>query len=141
MCAKYIGVVPLQNALVRSTLKLKWLKEYMLTLPTEPISQQLAYLCRAYILGLISGVLMPDKLENRVHLMYLCMLAYFDRVGWYIWDSTCLAHLCREKCRAIYPTSIKMGGCTMLLQSWAWYHMSFIHPRVERQSSYPLTNR
>ena len=33
MCIKYIGVVPPENALVGSTLKLKWLKEHMLTLP------------------------------------------------------------------------------------------------------------
>lgn len=32
MCTKYIDVVPPKNALVGSTLKLKWLKENMLTL-------------------------------------------------------------------------------------------------------------
>jgi len=55
MCAKYIGVVPPKNALVGSKLKLKWLKENMLTLPTEPLPQQLAARCKAYILGLIYG--------------------------------------------------------------------------------------
>ena len=34
-----------------------------------------------------------------------------------------------------------MGGCTLLLQSWAWYRMSFIEARVERQPPYPLANR
>jgi len=43
------------------TLKLKWLKENMLTLPVEPTPQQLAAHYRAYILGLIGGVLMLDK--------------------------------------------------------------------------------
>ena len=80
MCAKYIGVVPLENALVGSTLKLKWLKEHMLTLPAKPTPQQPAAHCRANILGMIGGELMPDKLGNRVHLMYLPLLADLDQV-------------------------------------------------------------
>ena len=36
MCKKYIGVIPLENAQVGSTLKLMWLKEHMLTHPAEP---------------------------------------------------------------------------------------------------------
>jgi len=39
MCAKYIRVVPPKNALVGSTLKLKWLKENMLTLPAKSTQQ------------------------------------------------------------------------------------------------------
>jgi len=47
MCVVYIGVVPPKNALVGSTLKLKLLKECMLTLPVEPTPQQLVAHCRA----------------------------------------------------------------------------------------------
>ena len=71
MCAEYIDVVLSKSALVESTLKLKWLKENMLTLPAEPTPQQLIDHCRAYILWLIGEVLMLDKSRNRVHLMYL----------------------------------------------------------------------
>ncbi|KAL5131211.1 (-)-germacrene D synthase [Glycine soja] len=53
-----------------STLKLKWLKEHMLTLLAEPTPQKLAGHCKAYILGLIGGVLMPDKSGNKVHLIW-----------------------------------------------------------------------
>ena len=81
MCIEYIGVVPPENALVGSTLKLKWLKEHMLTLPAELTPQQLAGYCRAYILGQIGGVSVPDKSGNKVHLMYLPLLAYFDKAG------------------------------------------------------------
>ena len=66
-----------------STLKLKWLKEHMLTLLAEPTPQKLAGHCKAYILGLIGGVLMPDKSGNKVHLMYLPLLIDFDQVGQY----------------------------------------------------------
>ena len=66
-----------------STLKLKWLKENMLTLPAKPTQQQLATHCRAYILELIGGVLMPNKSGNKVHLMYLPLLADLEWTGWY----------------------------------------------------------
>jgi len=92
---------------VGSTLKLKWLKEHMLTLPAEPTPLQLAAHCRGCILGLIGGVLMLDKSWNRVHLMYLPLLADLDRDGRYNWGSTCLAYLYREMYRVIYPTSKK----------------------------------
>jgi len=80
ICIEYIGVVPPKNALVGLTLKLKWLKESMLTLPVEPTLQQLATRCRVYILGLFDGMLMPDKSGNIDHLMYLPLLGYLDRI-------------------------------------------------------------
>jgi len=42
----------------------------MLPLGDEPTEEQLHAYYRTYILGLIGGVLMPDKLVNNVHLMY-----------------------------------------------------------------------
>ena len=75
--------VPLKNVLVGSTLKLKWLKENMLTLLASPTPQQLVAHYKAYILGLIGGVLMPDKSGNKVHLMYLPLLANLVRTGRY----------------------------------------------------------
>ena len=138
MCAKYIGVITPKNALVWSTLNLKWLKENMLTFPIGPTPQQLTTHCRAYMLGLISGVLMLDKSGKRVYLMYLPMLADLEQVRWYKWGST---YLYKEMCRAIYPSPKKIGGCTVLLQSLAWYHMPFIQPRAERQPSYPFATR
>ena len=103
MCLKYIGGVPPKNALVGSTLKLKWLKENMLTLPAKPTPQQLAIHCRAYILGLIGGVLMLNKSGNRVHLMYLPLLVDIDRVGRYNWGLACVVHLYKEMYREFIP--------------------------------------
>nr|KYP39887.1 hypothetical protein KK1_038805 [Cajanus cajan] len=51
--------------------------------------------------------------------MYLPLLADLERVGRYSWGFACLAHLYKEISRAIYPSSKKMGGCSLLLQSWA----------------------
>jgi len=39
--------------------------------------------------------------------MYLTLLADLGQAGWYNWGSTCLAHLYKEMCRAIYLTSKK----------------------------------
>ena len=41
---------------------------------------QIAAHRKAYILGLISGILMLEVLGNRVHLMYLYLLADFEWV-------------------------------------------------------------
>nr|KYP50796.1 hypothetical protein KK1_027360 [Cajanus cajan] len=58
---------------------------------------------------------MPDKSGNRIHLIYLPLLADLERVRRYSWCSTCLAHLYRELSREIYPSLKKMGGCSLLL--------------------------
>nr|KYP41118.1 Serine/threonine protein phosphatase 7 long form isogeny [Cajanus cajan] len=84
---------------------------------------------------------MLDKSGNRLHLMYLPLLADLERAGRYSWGSACLAHLYIEMCRAIYSSSKKMGGCSLLLQSWAWYRMPFIQPRVQWDITFPLALR
>nr|KYP47460.1 Serine/threonine protein phosphatase 7 long form isogeny [Cajanus cajan] len=84
---------------------------------------------------------MSDKSGNRLHLMYLPLLADLERAGRYSWGFTCLAHLYREICRAICPSPKKKGGCSLLLQSWAWYHMPFIQPRVQQDITFLLASR
>jgi len=83
---------------------------------------------RAYILGLIGGILMPDKTGNKVHLMYTNYLTNLRRSKRYSWGSACLAVLYREMCKAIDERARTMGGCASLLQSWAWFRMPFIAP-------------
>ena len=62
------------------------------------LQQQLEAQCREYILGLIEGVLMPNKISNKVHLMYLTLLTNLRCAGRYSWGSSCLATLYREMC-------------------------------------------
>ncbi|KAH1197969.1 Serine/threonine-protein phosphatase 7 long form [Glycine max] len=77
MCEQYLGVVlPKGEAIVSSTIKLKWLQDDMPLLPLE------AHF-KAYILRIIGGVLMPDKTRNWVHLMYLTVLVDLERVRRY----------------------------------------------------------
>nr|KYP53215.1 Serine/threonine protein phosphatase 7 long form isogeny [Cajanus cajan] len=85
---------------------------------------------------------MPNKSGNKLHLIYLSLLADLERAERYSWGSIYLAHLHREMCKVIYPIlSKKMGGCSLLIQSWAWYRMPFIQPRVERDITYLLALR
>jgi len=128
MCDTYLGVALVKGeSLIGSQVKLKWLRENMLSLGEEPTKQQLHAHCRAYILGLIGGVLMP-RTDNKVHLMYLTFLTNLCRTTQYNWGSACLAVLYRELCRSIDVKAKTMDGCASLLQSRAWYHTPYIAP-------------
>lgn len=143
LCGVLLGEVPTNNARKGATVKLTWLLSILRTpLPEEPTIHQLQCMCRAYIMYIIGGALIPDKSGGRVHLMYLNLLRDFDNIKKYSWGSACLANLYRELCRASSEVGKSMGGCAMLLQSWAWYHMPFIAPRVPRpETTYPLAKR
>ena len=78
------------------------------------------------IMHIIGSVLMPDANNNRVHLQYLPLLADLRSVRSYSWGSAVLAMLYRELCRTIKPDAVDMGGCLILLQSWALYQMPFL---------------
>ena len=49
-------------------------------LPEEPTIHQLQCKCRAYIMHMIGGALIPDKSGNIVHLMYLNLLCDFNNI-------------------------------------------------------------
>ncbi|KAF1893658.1 hypothetical protein Lal_00002166 [Lupinus albus] len=118
-------------------LKLAWLVDNFSQLPHNPTQIQLQY-CRAQILYIIGGELLPDKSNSRVHLMYLHLLRNLSRVHRYSWGSTCLANLYRDMCRATKPNAKAMGGCLMLLQSWAWYRLHFLALRFDGLPTYPF---
>ncbi|RZB99086.1 Serine/threonine-protein phosphatase 7 long form-like [Glycine soja] len=115
-CHRASKIQNMGEAIVGSAIKLKWLQDNMSSLPSEPTQQQLEAHCRVYILWLIGGVLMQDKMENWVHLMYLIVLDDLDRVRRYSWGSACLATLYREMCRATNLDAKTMGDCASLLQ-------------------------
>jgi len=80
MCDTYLGVAPVKGeSLIGSQVRLKWLRKNMLSLGEEPTEEQLHAHYRAYILSLIRGVLMPDRIGNKVHLMYLSFFTNLRR--------------------------------------------------------------
>ncbi|XP_027348160.1 protein MAIN-LIKE 2-like [Abrus precatorius] len=94
VCDTYIGIVPVKGeTLIGSMMKLKWLRDNMLSLLDEPSEEQVHAHVMAYILALIRGVLMPDKIGNKVHLMYLALLTNLKRTRRYSWGSAYLAML------------------------------------------------
>ncbi|KAG8493446.1 hypothetical protein CXB51_010787 [Gossypium anomalum] len=59
----------------------------------------------------------------------------------YSWGSAVLAMLYRELFRTTKPNAVDMGGCLILLQSWALYRMPFLASVSHQPYIYPLVNR
>ncbi|MFQ6636302.1 hypothetical protein Gotur_013151 [Gossypium turneri] len=93
---------------------------------------------QAYILEMIGDYLMPDLSRNLVHLRWLLKLVDFRVAGKFSWGPTMLATMHREMYEATPPNKAKIGGCLSLLQSWAWFHFPFLHPRVNHPYTFPL---
>ncbi|KAK5820375.1 hypothetical protein PVK06_025422 [Gossypium arboreum] len=52
-----------------------------------------------------------------------------------------LATLYQELCRATKSDNISINGCLLLLQSWVWWRLPFLHPRVNDPYIFPLITR
>ncbi|RYR42067.1 hypothetical protein Ahy_A08g038514 [Arachis hypogaea] len=96
---------------------------------------------RCYILYLLGDVLLPDKANNTVHVLYLPLLADFDAISTYSWGSTCLCWLYRAMCLTIDYTVEGMTGCHTLLMSWIYYRLSFWAPNVMTPHTFSLATR
>ncbi|XP_012472319.1 protein MAINTENANCE OF MERISTEMS-like [Gossypium raimondii] len=64
-----------------------------------------------------------------------------ENVRSYSWVSTVLAMLYCELFRTTKPDSVDIGGCLLLLQSWALYQMSFLASVRHQPYIFPLVNR
>ncbi|KAK5811128.1 hypothetical protein PVK06_026450 [Gossypium arboreum] len=84
---------------------------------------------------------MSDANNNRVHLMYLPLLADLQDVRSYSWGSAVLAMLYYELCRTTKFDAVDIGGCLILLQLWTLYRMSFLASVRHQAYVFPLVNR
>ncbi|XP_012573198.1 serine/threonine-protein phosphatase 7 long form homolog [Cicer arietinum] len=141
ICQDYLGVIPPDGATKGNSIKLKWLKDTFDDVGENASELEKQASCRAYILRMIGGLLMPDKSNNRVHLKYLSLLGDLNKVSQYSWGSAVLATLYRELCLATKPGVISMGGCALLLQNWAWYRLSCVAPESPKPWIFPLAQR
>ncbi|MBA0779480.1 hypothetical protein Gotri_003730 [Gossypium trilobum] len=57
------------------------------------------------------------------------------------WGSIVLATFYRELCRVTEPDKMSIGGCLLLLYSWAWWRLLFLRPRVNDLNMFPLVTR
>ncbi|KAH1056877.1 hypothetical protein J1N35_034942 [Gossypium stocksii] len=79
-----------------------------------------------YIMHMIWGVLMPDANNKKVHLIYFLLLSDLYAARSYNCGSSILGTLYSELCRMKKRRAIDIGGCLVLLQSWALYKMPFL---------------
>ncbi|MFQ6638615.1 hypothetical protein Gotur_015601 [Gossypium turneri] len=141
LCYQLLGDSPEDKESNFSSLKFIWLKAKFGQLSANATEGELMCAARAYIMHILRGVLMPDANNNKVHMMYLPLLADLSNVRSYSWGSAVLAMLYRELCRATNPSVVDMGGCLTLLQSWALYRMPFLASVSHQPYVYPLVNR
>ncbi|XP_019431301.1 PREDICTED: serine/threonine-protein phosphatase 7 long form homolog, partial [Lupinus angustifolius] len=131
LCMQLLGVVPAGNELMGQRVKLTWLERTFRDLPDNADDDVIEQQARAFILRMIVGFLMPDTSGNRVHLMYLPFLDDLTETFQYTWGSAVLACLYRGLCRAATTTDQKeIGGCLLLLQSWAYDRIQNLAPRL-----------
>ncbi|MFQ6663380.1 hypothetical protein Gotur_030930, partial [Gossypium turneri] len=109
-----------------SGIKFTWLKTKIGQLSANASEGELMCAAQAYIIHMIGAVLMLDANGDSVHLMYLPLLADLSTARSYSWGSAVLAMLYRELCRATMPKVFDIGGCLILLQSWALYRLPFL---------------
>ncbi|KAL9667491.1 hypothetical protein QQ045_001852 [Rhodiola kirilowii] len=101
----------------------------MQTLPAEATELDIQNYTRAYILLMLGSSLMLDSSGNEISLHYLPLLADLDSLSSYSWGAAVLAYLYRSLCNACESKSTQLTGCAILLQLWAWKHLTLGRPR------------
>ncbi|XP_028117595.1 serine/threonine-protein phosphatase 7 long form homolog [Camellia sinensis] len=115
LCAELLGVAPTPADLQAGRVRVRWLSEqFQGHLPDHAPDELVQQYARAYILWLIGGVLLFDKSQNLLKLMYLPLFRDIDVIGQYSWGAVALACLYRMLCRAA--------------QIWAWERLIRIAP-------------
>ncbi|XP_016681148.1 serine/threonine-protein phosphatase 7 long form homolog [Gossypium hirsutum] len=132
VCYQLLGESPEDGDKYFFGIKFTWLKAKICGLSVTATEGELMCIARAYIMHMIGVVLMPDANGDSAHLSYLPLLADFSTARSYSWGSAVLATLYRELFRATEPQVKDIGGCLILLQSWALYQMSFL-ARISHQ--------
>jgi hypothetical protein len=129
LCEELLGVRPDRSFLHGSALKLSWLRGHFQKPPPDADDLTLQRYARAYILGLMGGVLFTDKSGAGVQLIFLPLLRDFKYTEQLSWGSAVLAHLYRELCRASKAGANEIAGPLILLQVCMLVSiLSYIHP-------------
>ena len=141
LCYQLLGDSPGDGESYFSGIKFTWLKAKIGQLSATATEGELMCAARAYIMHMVGAVLMPDANGDSVHLSYLPLLADLSTARSYSWGSAVLATLYKELCRATDPQVKDIGGCLILLQSWALYRMPFLASVSHQPYLYPLPLR
>ncbi|XP_040960416.1 protein MAINTENANCE OF MERISTEMS-like [Gossypium hirsutum] len=117
LCYQLLGDSPEDDESNFTGLKFTWLKAKFGELSATATEGELMCVCRAYIIHILGVILMLDANNNKVHLMYLPLLADLSSVSSYSWGSAVLVVLYRELSPTISPDVVDMYRCLTLLQS------------------------
>jgi len=113
---------------------LTWLRKNFQQLPVDVDDVVIAQHARAHMMMIIGGCLMPDTSCARVHFTYLLLLSNLTEASYYSWGATVLASLFRALDRVVKSGQTEIGGCLLLLQSWAWDRIKCITPKIDHLS-------
>ncbi|RYR61377.1 hypothetical protein Ahy_A04g018547 [Arachis hypogaea] len=130
-CEELLGKVP--DGHVRTTkynIKLKWLRSRLQQMPLDSPEDVV-----------VRWRLLPDKVNNTVHVCYLPLLANYDAISTYSWGSVVLCWLYRVMCLATDYNVEGMAGCHTLLMSWIYFRLPFWAPEVTSPYTFPLVTR
>ncbi|KAK9286686.1 hypothetical protein L1049_015088 [Liquidambar formosana] len=130
ICQDLLGRTPPNIDISGGTLRIGWITEHFTALPDGAPAELVVQFARVYMLHLIGGIMLLDKSQNRVQLMFLPLLEYLDQIHMYSWGSACLARLYRELCHASSPDVKDIGGALLLLQLWAWERLPRLVPHM-----------
>ena len=123
--------------------KITWLREIYdaFELNQDSPLEQIHKKTRIYILLLFACLLFPDTNGNTIHLMYLPLLADFNKIGRYSWGSAVLSHLYRNLCRCAKKDVHNFAGCSTLIQAWGWSRMPNLAPRNRNPFHFPYATK
>ncbi|MFQ6629001.1 hypothetical protein Gotur_007259 [Gossypium turneri] len=136
ICKQLLGKV--SKKFFSGQIEIKWLQENFQNLYGSSSPLEREQHARVYILRLTRGVLILDNSRTLVHLRWLLQLVDLKEASQLNWGSAVLAALYREMCQAMQPQKIKIGGCILLLQPWALFQLSFLHPQANYPYTFPL---
>ncbi|KAK5784994.1 hypothetical protein PVK06_039535 [Gossypium arboreum] len=141
LCYNLLGVSTDDAESKFTCLKFSWLEANFEYLPINATERKMMCAARVYIMHIIEGVLMPDANNNKVYLMYLPLLTDLYNVHSYSWGFEVLTMLYRELYWMTNLSIVNIGGCFILLQSYALYRMPFLASVSHQTYVFPLMNR
>jgi len=141
LCEERLGFLLPVEVIKRNTVKLSWLNNAFRELPDNETEVVISQHAHGHILTLIGSLLMPDTSASLVHLMYLPLLIDLNNVSNYNWGAVVLACLYRALDHWVDFNQTNIGGCMLLLQSWAWYQITSITPTVDTLSDEDIEAR
>ncbi|MFQ6661468.1 hypothetical protein Gotur_029620 [Gossypium turneri] len=139
VCDKLLRRVP--EMIYGGRIEMGWLRRNFGGLDKDSTEIQIEQHAQAYIIQIIGCIQMSNKSRNLVHLRWLLKLVNFRKTDELNWGSTVLVTLYWEMCWAAQPWKIKIGGCMLLLQSWARYRLPFLRPRANYPCIFSLVTR